>query len=91
MLHFRYMNEKKNDEYIQKIREVDFNDIVDIIWEGGDQMMIVKSNVEKLWRDIQRQSEIIVIHWIGSVEKDKDKQSCIELMMQERYKKNFPL
>lgn len=48
MLHFRYMNEKKNDEYIQKIREVDFNDIVDIIWEGGDQMMIVKSNVEKL-------------------------------------------
>ena len=49
MLHFRYMNEKKNDEYIQKIREVDFNDIVDIIWEEEFLMKILdKSKDGKL-------------------------------------------
>ena len=47
-LRFRCMNEKKNDGYTKKIREDGFNDIVDIIWEGGDRMMNAKSSVEKL-------------------------------------------
>jgi hypothetical protein len=42
------MNDKKNDEYMKRIREDGFSDIVAIIWEGEVQMMNVKSNVEKL-------------------------------------------
>ena len=62
MLHFRFMNEKKNDEYTKKIQEDGFNDTADIIWGGGDQMMNAKSSVEKIYKDTSKQSEIIVIH-----------------------------
>jgi hypothetical protein len=34
---------------MKKIQEDGFNDIVDIIWEGGDRMMNVRSNAEKIW------------------------------------------
>jgi hypothetical protein len=43
------MNDKKNDEYMKKIREDGSNDTVDIIWEGEDQMMNVRLNAEKIW------------------------------------------
>jgi hypothetical protein len=62
-----------------------FNDIVDIIWGEEGPTMIVKSNVEKICRDMSKQSEIIVILWIEIVEKDRDKQYFIEPMMPEEY------
>ena len=40
--------DKKNDGYVKKIREGGSNDIVDIIWGGGDQMMNVRLNVEEI-------------------------------------------
>ena len=33
---------------MKKIREDGFNDIVDIIWGGGDQMMNVRLNAEEI-------------------------------------------
>jgi len=64
------------------------NDIVDIIWEGGDQTMNVRSNAGERSKDIFLLSKIIAILWIESVEKDRDKQSFIEPMMQGNYKIN---
>jgi hypothetical protein len=52
--HWVYRNGKRNDGYIPMIQEVDFSDIVAIIWGEGVKMMNVKSNVEKQWRDIPK-------------------------------------
>jgi hypothetical protein len=85
MLRNHSKSDKKNDGYIQKIHADDFNDIVDIIWGGGDQMMNVRSNVEERSKGIFLRSKIIVIPWIERVEKNKDKQCSIEPMTRELY------
>lgn len=83
MHHYHSKFGNKNDEYIQKILVDDFSDIVDIIWGGDVQMMNVRLNVGGQSKGILSQSEKIVILWIESVEKNRDKHYSIEHMMQE--------
>jgi len=70
---------------MKKILVDGFSDIVDIIWGEEDLMMNVRLNVEELCRDMSKQSGIIVIHWIGNVEKGRDKRFFIEPMMRGKY------
>ena len=60
-----------------------FNDTADIIWGGEDLTMNVRSNAEKRSKDILLRSKKIAILLIENVEKDKDRQSYIELMIVE--------
>lgn len=71
---------------MKRIRVVDSSDTAGIIWGGEDPTMNVRSNAGKPWLGTSKQSKTIVIHWIESVEKDRDKLSFIERMIAEIYK-----
>lgn len=85
MLRNHYGSDRRNDGCTKKIRVDDFSDIADITWEEDAPMMRARSKGEKPSKDILHRSKKTVILWNGNVEKDKDKQCCIEHMMREKY------
>jgi hypothetical protein len=90
MLHSLSKYDKRNDGCILTTLEVDFSDIVDIIWAEEGRMIPVRSRDGELSKDIELRSRKTVILWIETVEKGRDRHYCIEPMMQEksRYKKD---
>ncbi len=76
------MNERRNDEYIQMILEVDFNGIVDIIVDAECLRKIPdKSTDDARSKDIKWQCSKTAIRWIETVEKSRDKLCFTERMM----------
>lgn len=71
---------------MQTIHADDFSDIADIIWEEEVLMMNVRSNVGERSKGILFRLKKIVIHWIGTVEKNRDKLFCTEPTIAERCK-----